>query len=122
MTMQKHQRGVVAWLREAGAADVRVEQPSARGHPRIVSRWQGEERFYVVPSSPGDVMRGEVNAIADLRRILGLVSHERRVGERRPRKVKRRRSGPVLAPVALSVGPVDWRDVLGALKGSGWWT
>ena len=112
--IRKHHRGVVGWLREVGAEGVRVEHPS-RGHPRVVYRWRGEERYYVVPSSPGDVMRGEANAIADLRRILGLGSNERRVGQRRTRKVPRPRSGsPALPPVPLSSAGEDWRDVLAA--------
>src|SRR5688500_19440798 len=104
-TIQKHQRGVIDWLREVGAEGVHIAHPS-RGHPRIVFSWRGEERSYVVPSSPGDAVRGQANAIADLRRMLGLVAYEKRVGERREKKAKRPRSVPVRSLGGLAAVPL----------------
>lgn len=115
MTMQKHQRGIVEWLRETGAEGVHIAQSGK--HPRVFFRWRGDERSYVLPSSPGDTLRGQVNAIADLRRILGLVSNKRRVGERRRRKVRvSHRPAAALSPVSL-VPAEDWREALGAMRG-----
>jgi hypothetical protein len=57
---------LLGFLRSAGADHIRVEYGTK--HPRAYYRWQGRERFYVVPGSPGD-RRGHHNAISRLKRI-----------------------------------------------------
>lgn len=96
---------VTGYLREIGAADIRME--SGGKHPRLVFLWEGRERFFVRPSTPGDTMRGHKNAISELRHMLGLVKTEKRVGERRAR---RRSARAVTRSECPSITALpDWR-------------
>lgn len=84
--MNPQHRTVLSFLRDHGATDVRIEMGGK--HPRACFAWNGKEQFYVLPGTPSDTMRGVQNSLSDLRNMLGLVKHEKTVGERRVPKNK----------------------------------
>lgn len=84
--MKDFHRQIIDWLNANGATDVRYQQTN--NHPRVVFIWNGRERFYVMPGTPGDTMRAIKNATHDLRRMLGLTPTQKRIGQRRERKDK----------------------------------
>ena len=61
-------RDVVQMLRDAGAADVRVEPGGRHAKARFV--WRGRELFYPIPRA--FKARGRQNYSAAIRRMLGL--------------------------------------------------
>lgn len=129
--MREHHRDIRDFLRSQGAEEVRFEHKGK--HPKVRFAWKGEARFYVLPGTPGDTLRGAANAISDIRHMLGLVSPEKRVGERRTRRAKASRTSaqcPVLTPLAeglakLRTHPMRldglwlalWRDCMASVGG-----
>ena len=112
--MRPHHRAVIEFLRGIGAEHVRIE--SGGRHPRVCYRWHGIERYRVVSGSPEDAGDAARKTIEQIRRDLGLIDHEKRVGERRRRPARRTtpftRPRLLLAPrIEIPVGP-DWRDQL----------
>lgn len=107
--MQKHIEPIADFLRNAGAEQIHLEHGGK--HPRLVYTWQGRERFYVVPVSPGDTYRGTKNAISDLRHALGLTGTEKRVGARRTHKQTTRFGETRPEPQPVEFAP-DWRERL----------
>ncbi len=105
--MREFHRQVMDWLRENGAQDIRLVQTN--NHPRVVFDWQGRERFYVVPGTPGDSRCAVHNSLRDLRRMLGLTPTEKRVGERRRHKERNRVDLPELP--AITPGK-NWQAAL----------
>lgn len=103
--MRPHLREIKDWLEEHGAAGVRVEQGGK--HPRVIFRFEGQERFYVTAGTPGDRSCGLDNTRSDLRHMLGLVPAIKRVGRRRTR---RHRAAPqVIRPETITITPGrDW--------------
>lgn len=55
----------------------RYEIRTGRGHPRLCYSLHGRERFIVFPASPSDSARGVQQAVAFLRRQLGIKAPER---------------------------------------------
>ena len=99
---------IEAELRRVGVASWSV---SYGRHIKIRFTWQGKPVVFVTLMSPSDAYRGQKNALADLRRILG-VKAERRKSERAPKATAPR----VHKPPTLSGATVpDWREKLRAL-------
>ncbi len=63
---------LIAELARAGVTDWAVEQGGK--HPKLVYVHQGQRRFYVFPASGSDSQHGVRNAVADLRRHLGIAA------------------------------------------------
>jgi hypothetical protein len=110
--MIEHHRKIIAFLRSVGAEEPHMAPPRGRGgHPRVVWLWQGREFYHAVSASPGDTIWSTDKAIADIRRKIGLVSHTKRIGQRR-----RARRTPVTAevPRLLMAAPclADWHASL----------
>lgn len=82
--MREHERTLCDYLRGLGATTVRVEKSKRQKHPRILFVWQGDEKSFVIPGTPGDI-RAADNTISELRHFLGLVETEKRVNPRRLR-------------------------------------
>ena len=60
-------------------------------HDKCRFRWNGVEQFYVVPISLSDNRRGTLNAVTELRRILGVKrAVKKNRGKKRRRDVCRR--------------------------------
>ena len=58
-------------------------------HPRVTFTVAGQERFYVFPNSPSDSQRGVLNAVAGLRKMLGIAA---------PKAVKSTRAAKIRTP------------------------
>ena len=65
--MRPHIRAMVKYLREAGAAQVAVDEQHP--HPRLYYTWNGQRQFYVVPRSPHSASSYK-NDLARVKRIL----------------------------------------------------
>ena len=89
-----------AELERASIHDWTVERGGK--HPRIVYMHEGRQRFYVFPGSPSDGQHGIRNAVADLRRHLGLSAP---VVVRSTRPKKRRAEAVVQVPDSFAVRP-----------------
>lgn len=109
--MNQQAREIVDYLGSVGASAIRIEHGGK--HLKAIFLWRGAERFYVMPCTPGDTMRGTRNAIRDIRHMLGLVETRKQIGSRRPRQV-RRRPPSVSVPALANVPIPDWRDTLAA--------
>lgn len=108
----QHQADLFAVLEQAGVTDYRVEQ--GRKHRKLRFVHDGRERLYVFSTSPSD-RRSTVNAVTDLRAILG-VRRERRDGSRRRRLTIAR---AVKAPETITILPDPWealRDLRDAME------
>lgn len=95
-----HARALIAVLKKAGCATYEIRR-SRRGHPRLYYTWQGRERFYVLPGTASDSYRGVRNAVADLRRELGVVRRK----SARPRKAHPRAPEPLQEPHSFTILP-----------------
>lgn len=102
---------VEAFLRASGVDRIRIEKGGR--HPKLVFMWQGREIKRVISATPSDA-RAPLNAIADLRREMGLTAGGGAQGERRE---KRRRTKPqeYTEPAANIEYKPDWRDALAAI-------
>jgi hypothetical protein len=92
--MNAQQRTVINFLRSVGAENVTMGMGGK--HPRALYTWNGKQRFYVLPGTPGDSIRGAKNSISDLRHALGLTKSEKTIGERRPRRARAHQPPAVL--------------------------
>jgi hypothetical protein len=102
MSLRPHLRDILAFARNLGIIDARIEQ---RGkHPHLVGTTaDGRALRYVLPNSPSDKRRGQRNMEADLRRTCrsGAAVGEapqRQAGE--PRRRRRRSSQGPPGPAA----------------------
>ncbi len=84
---------LIATLREAGITEYEVDR--SRPHHRLLFEANGRKVIFVYPASPSDSRRGLVNALTDLRRIIGVKRSAKR-SDRPPRKRNRTRPEPVL--------------------------
>lgn len=115
--MRELHRDLIEFLHSVGATDVRLEPARRTGHPRIIFTWKGEERTFFTAATPSDAIRGSANARADIRKMLGLVDNEKRVGQRRPRR-HRRRDAAVRLPTMTAAPAEDWRMTLARAFGA----
>jgi len=106
--MREFHRDLMRFITGLGGESARIEKGSGK-HPRLLFVWGGSEYSRVIPWSPSD-RRALRNAMADVRRMLGLVDHEKHVGARR---VKRARAPErVRPPQPADVVYRDFRDTL----------
>ena len=77
--MRPHLRRIVDRLRDLGAHDIAVAY-GAR-HPRVVFWHGGVEHSRTVSGTPSDPDECVRRVVEDIRRHLGLIDHEKRVGE-----------------------------------------
>lgn len=106
--MREHHRRIIDWLTAEGATDILLDP--RRRHTHIHFAWLGDAKRYVTSSMPCDSRTATLNALTDLRHMLGLTEPVKRAGMRR--QVRRReRERPVSAAPALTAGP-DWRNAL----------
>lgn len=109
--MKPHMRAIATFLDEIGAYDVEIVNGGK--HPRFVFRYAGTEHQRVVSGTPTNADECVRRAIEDIRRALGLIDHEKRVGERRPRTLRRsRRPGELAVPALIASPQPDWREGL----------
>lgn len=109
--MKPHMRTIVGFLDDLGATDVVIANGGK--HPRVVFRWNGQEHQRVISSTPTNPDESAWRAIDDIRRSLGLIDHEKRVGERRKRAPRRRQRAIAPAiPVLTAAAAPDWRSGL----------
>ncbi len=110
--MRDYHRRILAFLDDIGAERVRIEK---NGHYRIVFDHAGREHVYHCAGTPSD-QRSFDNTVSDLRHMLGLVTGEKRVGQRRPARLRPRRRSilyvPKEPPPAVSTGDADWKEIL----------
>lgn len=66
-------------------------------HPRIIFQHDGRERFYVFPNSPSDNRRGILNAVADIRKMIGLKATKRKNHAAKALEKQSISSGPTTA-------------------------
>ena len=109
--MIEHHRKIIAFLRSVGAEDPHMAPARGRGHPRVIWQWLGREFYHPVSASPGDNLWSTDKAIADIRRKIGLVSHTKRIGQRRQ---VRRTSVITEVPRLIIAAPclADWHASL----------
>jgi hypothetical protein len=101
MKASEHAERLVAELESHGIGEHWLE--AGGKHNRLYWRRDGRTRFFVFPTSPGDV-RGIRNSLSDLRKELGVKRVIRRAAAKPPRKPRERRVAPVPCP-ALSAPP-----------------
>lgn len=63
---------LTAKLARVGIRDYEIEHGGK--HPKLIYQHQGQRRFYVFPASGSDSQHGVRNAVADLRRHLGITA------------------------------------------------
>ncbi|MGI9489050.1 MAG: type II toxin-antitoxin system HicA family toxin [Geminicoccaceae bacterium] len=100
MSRRDHIDALTRELENYGATHVRVEQGGK--HHRLVFTHDGKERFYVVPGTPSD-RRGTLNALADIRHILGVRRTLAKSG--RPKRRKPRARSEPMEDLTLTVKP-----------------
>ena len=83
---------VMGELKKAGATDVHMTK--RRVHNRVYYTHNSETRFYVVPSTVSD-RRAKLNAVAEIRRILGVTPVTR---NKKDKQKKRPRKKPCIVP------------------------
>ena len=93
----------------AGVTEWRIEQGGK--HPRIVYQHGGVERFYVIPATPSDSVRGVLNMASDLRKALGITGPRVKKSTRPPSK--RNRTTGVPMPDSFYVAPDPFAVLLG---------
>ena len=82
---------VIRWLGEQGATAIELLPRRGRApHPRLRFQWRGEEWVVVISGSPRTDWKAERKAISELRHLMGLVGSEKRVGQRRAAKRRRK--------------------------------
>jgi hypothetical protein len=91
--MCDHIKTILAFLRENGAADIRIEHGGKHPHIRWVS--DGRPHLYVTSATLSDRRRATKKALSNLRHMLGLIRPVKRIGERRSKR--HRRHGAVAA-------------------------
>lgn len=106
---RQHHRDLVAWLEGQGAAAVRVERHSQRGHPKLCFAFRGKDYRFPVSATSGD-RKATLAMQAVLRHELGLV-REHHAGQRR-RKEKPAQRGPGVTATAPAPVRVDSRRPL----------
>lgn len=85
-----------AILAELEAANVRVVSVEINKHVKVRFMVGGAERLYVCPASPSDSRRGTINALSDIRRMIGR-DHLPSKSARPPAQYKPPRPKPVPA-------------------------
>ncbi len=85
---------LIATLREAGITEYEVDR--TRPHHRLLFAVGERKVIFIYPASPSDSRRGLVNALTDLRRIIGVRRQVKR-SERPPRKRNRTQPAPDLS-------------------------
>jgi hypothetical protein len=102
-------RKITEFLATIGADNVAIVNGGK--HPRVTFRYAGEVRQYVIAGTPGRPDESARRAIEDIRRSLGLVDRERRIGPRRPYRPRAKVLPP--APPRLTAAPQsDWHNSL----------
>jgi len=99
-------------LEAHGATDISVD--TNHPHPRIIFCHNGVSRFYVTGASPSD-RRGLDNALASLRRMIGVRKLVRKSSV--VRKRKRRSERPTTLPDTFTVVPDPWMKLRSAENG-----
>jgi hypothetical protein len=109
--MKPHMRAITGFLDDLGATDIVIVNGGK--HPRVVFWYGGQEYQRVISGTPTNPDECARRAVEDIRRQLGLIDHEKRVGERRWRSRRRGPAPAVSARAALAAPPLpDWRDDL----------
>lgn len=108
--MRAHAAQIIDWLRDQGATGICVDQCK---HFKIRFDWRGKRLLYVASVTPSD-SRSYLNGISTLRRMMGLVQEQKRVGARRTR---RRYAPEPPIPVPSITGGKDWTAALVAHPG-----
>lgn len=113
--MSPHMRAIKTFLvDEIGAVDVVIANGGK--HPRVLFWYGGREHRVVVSKTPTNADDCARRVMGDIRRSLGLVDHEKRVGEKRNghSPARRRRAGIIArglpAPVLSAPPQRDWRE------------
>ena len=102
-------KAVIAELAKHGIkGELRMQR---RGHPRVYFMVDGKERFYVVPGSGSDSRRGVENALADIRRMIGVTAARKKSTRVRAHRPK----APAVVPPApvITVKPDPFRVLVG---------
>jgi hypothetical protein len=99
--MRSHHRKIIAAMEGYGATDMELTQ--GRKHFRLWFTWNGKRQFYILAGTTGDELRGVDNALADLRKIMGLSNAKPKSVRRGQHKDVRKRE--VLTPPTLTVKP-----------------
>ena len=120
-------RAIVDFLREIGADKIAIE--SGGKHPHVTFLYGGDFWRQVVASSPTNRDATIADANRQIRRDLGLVEREKRIGHRRPKRA--RQQAPLAAPALVSMPQPDWRTgilahpaatpSLATLLDAAWW-
>jgi hypothetical protein len=104
MSLRPHLRDILAFARNLGIIDARIEQGGK--HPHLVGTTAGGRALrYVLPGSPSDGKRGRLNLEAGLRRACRPAVALDEAPERQARKRRRQRRGGQRAPGKAAPGP-----------------
>ena len=106
--MREHLREIVAYIHRAGGTNVHVAHGGK--HKRVTFQWGGRDWLFITSCTPADNYFAAVQAVADIRRMLGLSRHGKRIGTRRAGRGQTSARGRATPP-ALTTLP-DWRDRL----------
>lgn len=98
------------FLISVGASDIHITKGGK--HPRINFTYQEKTQFYVVPGTPSDSYSGMENCLSGLRHFLGLIKPEKRVGERRRKKITIKAEKQIGILSETSHPCEDWRKKL----------
>lgn len=112
--MQDQIQAVIAELQRHGIKGRLVKQK--RGHPRIYFTQDGQERFYVLPNSGSDSRRGTQNALADVRRMIGVSGAKPKSSRKkgyRPKQVEAPK-----APEAITPGSAGLAGLMARMEGT----
>jgi hypothetical protein len=117
----KHIRDILAFARDLGVVDARIEQGGK--HPHLVGTTpNGKPLCYVLPGSPGDGRRGQRNTEAALRRACRAATaddgQQPKAGERRRRRRPSHRRRPPNRPGGDPRLAADGRSRGGAMTAS----
>ena len=105
--MREYHRDITDFLRSVGASDIHIEK---RKHAYLTWTYQGKAFQYHLCFTPSD-WRSGMNAISDLRRMMGLTKTIKVVGKRRKRKQKAAKQ-PIRVPTITALPEEPWRAKL----------
>ena len=135
LIVPEYRKTIAAVMRDAGIKEYRYEMGGR--HPKLIYEKDGVERFYVLPGSPGDTVRGALNCEAELRRTVGAPKRRKKAAAkpyRKPVKAAPKKPAPiapvkpdpfeVLAELRARIEPIPepwWRRVPAIFKEAiGW--